>query len=75
MDGGDVPARDLRTVPQIHDQTNIPIRTLYRWIKTGQLRASKIGTRYVVHVDDVPDVQRDTFGKPIPVDAVPELAS
>jgi len=37
-----------RTIPQISRDEHIPRPTIYNWIRTGQLRATRVGSQYRV---------------------------
>ncbi len=46
-----IPVKDLYTPQEVADIAGVKILTVYRWIKTGKLRAVKLGTWKINRAD------------------------
>ena len=56
MAGSLADPREWRTVRDAHNQTGIPMRTLYHWVATGKLWSIRVGghdTIIFVHQHDI----------------------
>lgn len=71
----------MLTVPQAAARTGHDPETIRRWIRSGRLRASKVGTQHVIEEDDLdaligddsfplPEAWRTTHAGGTPIDAV-----
>jgi excisionase family DNA binding protein len=56
----------MLTVPEAARRTGRDPETIRRWIRTGKLRAKKIGTQHVIEEDDR-DAMLAATSLPIPV--------
>jgi excisionase family DNA binding protein len=58
------PAKQLLTVAQVAEQTNLSVRTIHRYIESGRLRAFKLAPR-VIRIDP-DDVAEQLLGQRAP---------
>jgi len=54
------------TVPEAAKRAGKDPETIRRWIRTGRLRASKIGTQHVIEESDLEQVLDDDTMLPLP---------
>ncbi len=59
----------MLTVPQTARRTGRNPETIRRWIREGKLRASKVGTQYVIEERDLEAVQTGRHPDMLPVPA------
>jgi excisionase family DNA binding protein len=51
----------MLTVPQAAKRARKDPETIRRWIRTGRLRARKIGTQHVIEEEDLASLIEETF--------------
>jgi excisionase family DNA binding protein len=56
----------MLTVPEAARQAGRQPETIRRWIRSGKLRARKIGTQHVIEEDDLADVLAADEMPPLP---------
>lgn len=56
----------MLTVPQAADRVGRDPETVRRWIRSGRLRARKVGTQHVIDEEDLDEVVGDPGSDPLP---------
>jgi excisionase family DNA binding protein len=56
----------MLTVPEAAERVGRDPETVRRWIRTGKLRARKIGTQHVIEEQDLDQISGDSGSDPLP---------
>lgn len=56
----------MLTVPEAARKTGKDPETIRRWIRSGKLRANKVGTQHVIAEEDLEELLADGDSAPVP---------
>jgi len=56
----------MLTVPQAAERVGRDPETVRRWIRSGKLRAHKVGTQHVIEEEDLDEVVAEPGSAPLP---------